>query len=148
MRNFVIKNTVFVLFMFMGTFSIANAGAVRIPSVSQHSPVHEMKFDGVWVGPGNVTLIKQLEGYVILQGKDKASTWWARGVISGNKLTCRGSGVGNGSQFVYESSIVFENGTLKDSWKAIFPEGKELQGDDVLVRVEVEQTAKAPQAAR
>ena len=148
MRNHVIKATIYVLIMMLGTLSVANAGAIKSASASEQPLTQVMKYDGIWAGPGNVTLIKQLDGYVILQGKDKASTWSARCVINGNKLACRGSGVSNVGQFVYESSMTFENGILKDSWKAIFPEGKELQGDDVLNRVEVGQPDKALQLTR
>ncbi len=89
MRNHVTKTTIYVLIMILGTLSVANAGALRFPSGSQQPLSQVLKYDGIWAAPGNVTLIKQLDGYVILQGKDKASTWWARCVINGNKLTCR-----------------------------------------------------------
>jgi len=121
----------------LGSISTAIAGLVKLPP--GEATQQTLKFDGVWVGHGNITLIKQLDGYIILQGKDKVSTWWARGIINGNQVTCRGSGVtNNGMPFVYESSITFEGGILKDSWKAIFPEGKELQGDEKLKPVVVE----------
>ncbi|MBF0137017.1 MAG: hypothetical protein H7833_09075 [Magnetococcus sp. DMHC-1] len=96
----------------------------------------ELKFDGVWIGGDtNVTLIKELNGYIIFQGKDHISTWSAKGVINGDKITCRGTGITNeGHEFVYESMITYNNGILNDSWKAFFAGGKILEGNDKLIR--------------
>lgn len=107
------------------------------------------KFDGVWKGPGNVTLIKQLKGYVILQGKDAQSTWLAKGVIKGEQIICRGNGLTNkGTPFVYESMMTLKNGKLVDQWKAIFSEEKTLEGKDELVLLKIDQKMKDNETTR
>jgi len=137
MKNRAIKQIFILFFLLVGNILIVTAGFVESPG--NISPSEKaITFEGIWVGPGNVTLIKQLDGYVIFQGKDNISTWWARGVIDGNKITCRGSGVTSiGIPFVYESDITLEGDILKDEWKAIFSGGKELQGNDKLKRIEI-----------
>lgn len=142
MRNRVTRHMFLVWVILLATLSTASAGLARVPPGSEQSTPAEKRFDGIWLGPektGSVTLIKELRGYVILQGKDKVSTWWARGVISGNTMICRGSGATeDGQQFVYESSLTFKDGSLRDAWKAIFAEGQTLQGDDTLKKAEIE----------
>jgi hypothetical protein len=150
MRTFNIKGLFLSLLFAISISSIAHADIVRIPSDSGPSAKLEMTFDGIWVGPNNVTLIKQLDGYIVLQGKDSMSTWWARGVINGDTITCRGSGVtNNGDQFVYESTMELkDDDVLEDSWKAIFVEGKTLQGDDALKKVKVQVLDKTDRTAQ
>jgi len=66
----------------LGTISIARINVVELRSPSQPSTQQELQFDGIGVGLDNVTLIRQLDGCVILQGKDHVPTWWAKGAIS------------------------------------------------------------------
>jgi len=111
----------------------ANIAIEKIPKnfkqKKENTIERELIFDGVWIGSSNVTLIKQLKGYVIFQGKDKATTWSARGVIKGNELTCHGNGVTNsGEQFVYKSIMILKNEILNETWKAIYPDGKVKEG--------------------
>ncbi|MEN8121545.1 MAG: DUF1987 domain-containing protein [Bacteroidota bacterium] len=111
----------------------ANISIEKIPksyNLEKESAIEkELMFDGIWIGSANVTLIKQLKGYVILQGKDKASTFSAHGVINGNELICRGNGITNTEDhFVYESTMVFKREILTDKWKTIFPDGKVKEG--------------------
>jgi hypothetical protein len=143
MKNQILKQAILVLLTMLIFISVSIAGITKLPPGSETSTTQKMKFDGIWAGPANVTLIKELNGYIILQGKDQASTWLARGVINGNQIICRGSGVTNGGhQFIYESSLTLKGAILQDSWKAIFSEGKELKGNDVLEKVEVEKHKK------
>jgi hypothetical protein len=128
-----------VVFFCILVFSpVANAG-IGVPIGRAQSDDHKLLFDGVWVSPsGSVTLIKEFQGYVIFQGKDAISTWGAQGVIKGNKVVCRGSGMDDsGNHFVYESNIHFEGGSLKESWKAIFPGGKEMLGNDTYKQLDM-----------
>ena len=140
MRNRVTRHMFLLWVILLATLSTASADLCCQAESSQ--PLPKSSFDGIWLGPektGSVTLIKELRGYVILQGKDKASTWWARGVISGNTMICRGSGVtDDGQPFVYESSLTFKDGSLRDAWKAIFADEQTLQGDDTLKKAEIE----------
>lgn len=143
MRNRVTRHMVLLLAILLGTLSTASASfEVVVRQDGEQSTPAEKRFDGIWVGPektGSVTLIKELRGEVILQGKDRMSTWWARGVINGNTMICRGSGVtDDGQPFVYESSLTFKDGRLGETWKAIFHQGQELQGNDTLKKIELE----------
>ena len=111
----------------------ANIFIEKIPkdynSKKENTIKKELIFDGIWIGSANVTLIKQLKNHVIFQGKDKASTWSAQGVIMNNELTCSGSGITNsGEHFIYESSMIAKNEMLIEKWKATFPDGKVKEG--------------------
>jgi hypothetical protein len=105
------------------------------------------KFEGIWAGPQNVTLIKELKGYAMLQGMDKMSAWSARCVADGDRLVCRGSGAARdaneSAEFAFESTVTRKGSTLSDDWKATFPAGKVLQGVDTLRPLELEKIAPA-----
>ena len=59
-------------------------------------------------------------------------------MINGNTVICRGHGLTNeGQQFVYESAMTFKEGTLQDTWKVIFSDGKAIEGSDALEKLEV-----------
>jgi len=104
----------------------------------------KQKFDGLWVGKLSVTIIKQLKGSVVLQGKDRGTTWSALGSIKGNTLICRGRGVSNsGTPFAYESTIELRSGKLIDTWKAIYPGGRILTGKEELRTVSFIQLRKS-----
>lgn len=142
MNNHIIKQSILLL-LFVSPITYASIEIIKSPSDSSPTTQKKMKVDGVWVGKGNITLIKQLDGYVILQGKDQISTWSAKGIINKNKILCRGSGVtNNGKHFIYESSLTLEGDVLKDTWKVIFAEGKEKKGKDLLKILKVEQPKK------
>ena len=95
-------------------------------------------FDGVWAGAANVTLIKEMKGILILQGKDPESTWSARCAKKGSTAICRGSGIRNeGEQFVYESTLTLKDGGLEDAWKATFAENQSVAGKDLLKLVPI-----------
>jgi len=132
------KRIILILFVSLfANYAIAGTNQTNFnqnPNIGSVDTVKTGKsFDGVWKGQGNVTLIKQLKRYVILQGKDAQSTWSAKGVIKGKQLICRGNGVTNGgNQFVYESTMTLKNGILIDQWKAIFSTEKTLEGKDEL----------------
>lgn len=109
----------------------------------------DMKFEGVWVRPGSATLIKQFHNYLALSGKDEASAWSARCVLGGPKAVCRGSGTTTtGFQFVYESVLVLDGATLRDTWRAQFPGEQELRGDDVLRALPLPAADLTPRVAR
>jgi len=122
----------------------ANAGLGIDRSGKTSAGDKNQKFDGVWVGKFSVSIIKQLKGSVVLQGKDKGTTWSALGSIKGNTLICRGRGVTNsGTQFAYESTIELRAGQLIDTWKAIYPDGKILKGKETLRAVSLAQLRKS-----
>jgi len=111
MANQFLKLTITICALAIGAdISTVTAGALQNRGGEQSSESAQ-KFDGVWVGRGNVTLVKGLKGYVILQGKDPTSTWSAKGIIHGNTLICRGTGEQNdGATLVYESTMTLEGG--------------------------------------
>ena len=138
MMGLSMKATFVATILLLGTISSSFASLSRSPSGSELTNSSELIFDGVWTGIGNVTLIKQFDGHVVLQGKDSVSTWSATGVINGNTVICRGHGLTNeGQQFVYESAMTFKEGTLQDTWKVIFSDGKAIEGSDALEKLEV-----------
>lgn len=95
-------------------------------------------FDGVWAKPGAVTLIKQFPKHLMLQGKDEASAWSAQCMLADGRGSCRGSGYTiTGQHFAFESQIALEGSALRDRWRAIFADGKDLNGDDLLQPVAV-----------
>jgi hypothetical protein len=95
-------------------------------------------FEGVWAKPGAVTLIKQFSKHLMLQGKDEASAWSAQCMLAQGRGTCRGSGYTiTGQHFAFESEIALEGGGLRDRWRAVFADAKELTGDDLLQPVAV-----------
>lgn len=95
-------------------------------------------FDGVWAKPGAVTLIKQFPKHLMLQGKDEASAWSAQCMLADGRGSCRGSGYTiTGQHFAFESQIALEGNALRDRWRAIFADGKDLNGDDLLQPVAV-----------
>lgn len=109
----------------------------------------KLTFDGIWLGPGNITLIKQFSGYVIFQGNDKVSSWSARGIIKGNQLICRGYGVTNTNKhFVYESIMTLKSNILEDKWKATFMDGEILEGKDDLKLIKPDELKKKLQESR
>jgi hypothetical protein len=135
------------LFFLIITIFLLNQFAIGNIQIKQSNfdfgPIDTVKtvkqFDGIWKGLANVTLIKELRGYVILQGKDAQSTWSAKCVIKENQLICRGEGVTNHDiPFVYESIMTFEKGILIDKWKAIFSTEKTLEGTDELKLLELD----------
>lgn len=96
------------------------------------------RFEGVWVKPGAVTLIKQFPRHLMLQGKDEASAWSAQCMLTGGQGTCRGSGYTiTGQHFAFESQVVLEGNALRDRWRAVFADAKEITGDDLLQPVAV-----------
>jgi hypothetical protein len=100
-------------------------------------------FDGVWAKPGAVTLIKQFPKHLMLQGKDEASAWSAQCMLSEGRGTCRGSGYTiTGQHFAFESQIALEGNGLRDRWRAVFADAKELTGDDLLQPVSVPPMAR------
>lgn len=100
-------------------------------------------FDGVWAKPGAVTLIKQFPKHLMLQGKDEAAAWSAQCMLSDGRGTCRGSGYTiTGQHFAFESEIALEGGGLRDRWRAVFADAKELTGDDLLQPVAVPTMAR------
>lgn len=93
----------------------------------------DLRFEGVWAKPGSVTLIKQFPKHLVLQGKDEASVWSARCVLGGGKAVCRGHGFTiTGYDFAYESVVTLEAGSLRDVWRAVFPDAQDLSGNDLL----------------
>lgn len=134
MRNKTINRLILLFLFTLGLFSIAIAGIVNTDI--KHPDNQKLKIDGIWVGKGNVTLIKQFDGYVILQGKDEMSTWHAKGVINNNTVTCRGSGESsNGKHFIYESTLTFKNNRLNDLWKVTYAKDIKVTGNDSLVKL-------------
>lgn len=116
--------------------ALATGGALADPGVggSGGGP----RFDGVWAKPGAVTLIKQFPKHLMLQGKDEASAWSAQCMLAEGRGTCRGSGYTiTGQHFAFESQIVLEGNGLRDRWRAVFADAKELTGDDLLQPVAV-----------
>ena len=115
----------------------ANIPIEKIPKTynteKENAIEKELIFDGTWLDSSNVALIKQLKGYVIIQGKNKKSTWSAHGVIEGNELICRGNGVTvSDEHFVYESIMTFKKDILFEKWRRFFPEGKKMEGKSYL----------------
>lgn len=83
-----------------------------------------------------MVVITKLPGYLVLHGKDHASTWTAQ-CLQKDMLVCRGSGVTvQGSPFVYESEMVARESRLSESWRATFADGRVLSDVDDLERVE------------
>ena len=148
MNRTVLLMSAIMLSPMINSHAIADIGTTqRVADVpAELNPI--MKFEGVWVGPSNVTMIKELKGYVLLQGMDDQSAWSAKCVVDGNRLTCRGSGaskVAKGeskggedfAEFAFESTITYAEARLRDHWKATFPAGKELEGTDFLRNIEI-----------
>ncbi len=108
--------------------------AAQTPTVGSRNPLaQDLRFEGVWARPGSVTLIKQFPKHLVLQGKDEASVWSARCVLGGGKAVCRGHGFTiTGYDFAYESVVTLEDGGLRDVWRAVFPDAKDLTGNDLL----------------
>ena len=145
MKKQFLKQLVIVSATLACLISLAAATIVKVPAGSQQPEKKAVTFDGVWAGKGNITLIKQLDGFIILQGKDSTSTWSARGIIQGSTAVCRGNGITNkGVQFIYESTITLKGKTLLDSWKAVFIGGKEIKGKEMLEKVKIKTSGSIP----
>jgi len=111
-----------------------SAGPVLAQDTGTRNPgATDLRFEGVWAKPGSVTLIKQFPKHLVLQGKDEASVWSARCVLGGGKAICRGHGFTiTGYDFAYESVVTLEAGSLRDVWRAVFPDAQDLSGNDLL----------------
>ncbi len=103
------------------------------------------RFEGVWAKPGAVTLIKQFPKHLMLQGKDEASAWSAQCMLAQGRGTCRGSGYTiTGQHFAFESEVSLEGNGLRDRWRAVFADAKDLTGDDLLQPVAVPAPQRPP----
>ena len=145
--NIVKSCYVMIIFLVLTGYFLSDTaivGGLLRPSQSTGKPAK--KFDGVWLGKGNVTLIKEFESYILLRGKDAASTWSATGIIQGSRVICRGEGITNDSiRFVYESELTIKDSVIIDKWKASFPEGKTLEGEGELKELSLEQPSEGAQ---
>ncbi|MBX3602905.1 MAG: hypothetical protein KIS83_09445 [Rubrivivax sp.] len=118
--------------------ALAALAAMAAGQAAAQSGAAPAGFDGVWAKPGAVTLIKQFPKHLMLQGKDEASAWSAQCMLAEGRGTCRGSGYTiTGQHFAFESQIALEGNGLRDRWRAVFADAKELTGDDLLQPVAV-----------
>ena len=132
-----------------GTLLQPTSGIAQDTSGTRNPTAQNLRFEGVWARPGSVTLIKQFPKHLVLQGKDEASVWSARCVLSGGNAVCRGNGFTiTGYEFAYESVISVEAQGLKDVWRAVFPDAQDLKGEDLLLPVALPAFDPAKKASR
>jgi hypothetical protein len=117
---------------------VSFAAAILMASFADAQVPTGKAFDGVWASAANITLIKEMRTYLIMQGKDAESTWSAHCVKKGASATCRGSGVRNeGEQFVYESTMTAKDGGIEEAWRATFAGAQVVEGKDALKPVPI-----------
>ncbi len=141
--TFVTMLSVLTLHALAPATALAEVRVISKPGEASPTPSSK-KFDGIWMGPNNVTLMTDVGDAIVLHGKDAVSTWSATGIVTNDRVIVRGTGVTESDvHFGYESEVTLNpDGTVTDVWKAIFPGGRVQQGKDVMTRKGFEAATK------